>query len=189
MTRKNEDDDHPEEEEKGITRRMIKESIHKNWGVGGESDDRHDHDEHWKSYSKIHQVRWPLYIYIYALYPLMNLFESCLWWPNPSMAARAVIDGPWWSESHENVKTCCNMAEQVEDAKACSTWQRRLSFSCIYVPCTWVYISLHISFIPPCHFISWTHGGLKQNQGGSWRSTALKCVEVPALILEECRFQ
>lgn len=129
------------------------------------------------------------YIYIYALYPLMNLFESCLWWPNPSMAARAVIDGPWWSESHENVKTCCNMAEQVEDAKACSTWQRRLSFSCIYVPCTWVYISLHISFIPPCHFISWTHGGLKQNQGGSWRSTALKCVEVPALILEECRFQ
>ena len=37
MTRKNEDDDHPEEEEKGITRRMIKESIHKNWGVGGES--------------------------------------------------------------------------------------------------------------------------------------------------------
>ena len=30
MTRKNEDDDHPEEEEKGITRRMIKESIHKN---------------------------------------------------------------------------------------------------------------------------------------------------------------
>lgn len=68
MTRKNEDDDHPEEEEKGITRRMIKESIHKNWGVGGESDDRHDHDEHWKSYSKIHQVRWPLYIYIYTHY-------------------------------------------------------------------------------------------------------------------------
>lgn len=69
MTRKNEDDDHPEEEEKGITRRMIKESIHKNWGVGGESDDRHDHDEHWKSYSKIHQVRWPLYIYIRIIPP------------------------------------------------------------------------------------------------------------------------
>lgn len=83
-------------------------------------------------------ARYTKYVghYIYSLYPLMNLFESCLWWPNPSMAARAVIDGPWWSESHENVKTCCNMAQQVEDAKACSTWQRRLSFSCIYVPCT-----------------------------------------------------
>lgn len=29
---------------------------------------RHDHDEHWQSYSKIHQVRWPLMATIYTHY-------------------------------------------------------------------------------------------------------------------------